>query len=656
MEPNRSHVNRAAFNHDGISKTVVEAAGRLHTLSLIGLVLLLGLIDYFTGTGISFSLLYLVPITLAAWFRGLRSGIILAVVGAAVWFASEYASKDFTYPFVPYWNAGMRLGVFLLMVLLLTKIRKYQQDLAAKTHSLTLEITERQRAEEALRESELLFRLITENVADLIMVIDTQGRRLYCNPACRLNGIDPANSDFFEEILCEDRERLRLVFQTTVDTGTGQWADYRVRAPDGTICYLESHWTVIRESGQEPGNVVVVSRNVTERRRSEKGYRDERQILEMIARGKPLPEILNTLAERVENWIENVSCSIHAAASPWTKPRGATPLKSSFAAPPPSLAGSPDETIDDPALAELCGHIRKESRAAVEFRPIVSTTGEALGVMAIRPRQEGLVNLKENHSFEKAAHIAAIAMERRRVEEALRQISKLVIDAQEAERSRVARELHDGVNQLLSSVAFRVEAIQAKLPGDGTLPEEAQRMKFLLNKAIQEVRKISNNLLPSELDALGLLAAVRGLCDEIMERTPLEIELSSHRLPERLEPELELTLFRIIQESLRNIEKHAQASRAAISLTVKGAFLHLRIHDNGCGFSNSGASADRPREGMGLVNIRERAAFAGGIAVVRSSAKAGTEITVRLPRRRRQEMNEEPNTTYETENQSSSCG
>jgi two-component system, NarL family, sensor kinase len=234
---------------------------------------------------------------------------------------------------------------------------------------------------------------------------------------------------------------------------------------------------------------------------------------------------------------------------------------------------------------------------------------------------------------DRITHIAAIAIERKRVEEALRHLSRLVIEAQEAERRRVARELHDGVNQLLSSVAFRVEAIQGKMAGvHEHLRDETQRAKVLLTKAIQEVRKISENLRPSELDALGLLPAVRSLCDELEERTGLEIELVSEGLPPRLSPELELTLFRILQESLANIEKHAGAHRVMISLRVSGSALDLNIRDDGQGFRRMASGrADSAREGMGLVNIRERSAFVGGTVAFRSANPGGTEVAVRIP-------------------------
>jgi PAS domain S-box-containing protein len=632
-------VSRATFKFQAAGWAVIGALRRLHTLSLVGLVVVVGLVDYLTSSEVSFSLFYLVPISIAAWFKGLRSGILVAISGAVAWFVSDNASATFTHWLIPYWNVGMRLGVFLLTVILFTELKRFHQDLADKTQSLTLEIAERQRAEEALRENELRFRLITENVADLIMVLDDHGRGLYCNPAARMNRSEASNPDFFNELVPEDAERVQAVLQRTLQTGLGQWADYRVRAHDGSVRYLESHWTVIRETGGKPASVVVVSRDVTERKRSEKGFRDERQILEMIALGKPLPEILQTLSRRVEEWVENLSCSIHIVPPAHlhkTEP-GSGPAEPSLIEAPADLSlplfpGLPGEPARNPAWVRLSRKLAKEGGRLAELRPIISTSGETLGVMAIHLRKEGATYFQENHFIEKAAHIAAMAIERKQVEEALRQISKLVIDAQEAERRRVARELHDGVNQLLSSVAFRIEGIETRLGSGGTLFEEAGRTKFLLTKAIQEVRKISENLLPSELDALGLLPAVRSLLEEIMERSALEIDLTSHRLPKRLAPELELTLFRIIQESLSNIEKHAHATRATVSLTVKDASLHLRIHDNGRGFLESlDIKSGRPRQGMGLVNIRERTAFAGGMAAVRSSPETGTEILVRLP-------------------------
>jgi PAS domain S-box-containing protein len=213
--------------------------------------------------------------------------------------------------------------------------------------------------------------------------------------------------------------------------------------------------------------------------------------------------------------------------------------------------------------------------------------------------------------------------ERRYAEEMLREMPKRIIDAQESERRRVARELHDSVNQILSSVKFKLEAIEGR---------EAAKAKHYLERAIQEVRRISRNLRPSELDDLGVVSAVRTMCNDFFERTGIEMELSFVRCPDHFVPELELTVYRIIQEALTNVEKHSGAKKLSVECTATGKQLHIRISDNGKGYHRGKVeAAGTKNSGMGLLNMRERAAYVGGSVSIESTPRKGTDIHVILP-------------------------
>jgi two-component system NarL family sensor kinase len=163
--------------------------------------------------------------------------------------------------------------------------------------------------------------------------------------------------------------------------------------------------------------------------------------------------------------------------------------------------------------------------------------------------------------------------------------------------------------------------------------EEFGKTRLLLDKAVKEVRRISENLRPSELDTLGLLAAARGLCEEFRERTRIDLQFQQTGFPVRLSPEVELTLFRIVQEALTNIERHAQATKVGVELAREDALVTLNIRDNGKGFP-AGPSPDGMRKGrMGLIGMRERVAFLGGRFLVDSTLDTGTGIAVRIPLR-----------------------
>jgi two-component system sensor histidine kinase UhpB len=221
---------------------------------------------------------------------------------------------------------------------------------------------------------------------------------------------------------------------------------------------------------------------------------------------------------------------------------------------------------------------------------------------------------------------------RKKAEETLRELPRLIREAQEAERRRVARELHDSVIQILSSVKFRFQSVEERLfEKDQTAWRDALKAKAHLEKAIHETRRISRNLRPSELDDLGLASAVRSLCAEFSERATIPVRLNISKLPAGLPADAELNLYRIIQEALGNIEKHARASRVSLDLERDASLLRIVIRDNGRGFDPQAPRRKSKPPGMGLVDMKERAAFFGGTYHLHSAPGAGTEILVEMP-------------------------
>jgi PAS domain S-box-containing protein len=223
--------------------------------------------------------------------------------------------------------------------------------------------------------------------------------------------------------------------------------------------------------------------------------------------------------------------------------------------------------------------------------------------------------------------------ERKRVGEELRQLPWRIIEAQETERLRVAREMHDGVNQVIASVKMRLRKVESQV---GTLNPAAReilaRCDNLLVQALEENRRIAHNLRPSDLDELGLAAACRNFCKEIQARTNLTVKCIIAPLGQRLPPAVELNLFRIVQEALTNVEKHAQARTIRLRLSFQGDSVVLRIQDDGRGFAPRRPRAGRGKwRGIGLTNMRERALSSGGTCEVLSTPKKGTTISVRIP-------------------------
>jgi PAS domain S-box-containing protein len=221
----------------------------------------------------------------------------------------------------------------------------------------------------------------------------------------------------------------------------------------------------------------------------------------------------------------------------------------------------------------------------------------------------------------------------RRSEELLRALTHRVVQAQEAERGRVALELHDTITQMLCAVLVRSQTLVDKLPARNRLAkEEARKLHQIIGKTVEEVERISRNLRPSVLNHLGLIAGLHDTSTDFANRTGVPVKMVCVELAGRLPADTELALYRILQETLKNVEKHAQASHVTVHLTQSGDFVQLTIHDDGIGFDPDHHPA-RPKGkgGFGLLGMRERATYMGGILKVKSTHRTGTEINIRIP-------------------------
>ena len=225
--------------------------------------------------------------------------------------------------------------------------------------------------------------------------------------------------------------------------------------------------------------------------------------------------------------------------------------------------------------------------------------------------------------------------ELKQAEERLQSLSRSIFTAQEHERHRIARDLHDSVNQLLSSIRFRIQSVEKSILqiDQPEVLKQIRMVKDLLERSIQEIRRISNNLMPFELEDLGLEVALCNICNEVMDRTDLEIEINFSGIYKRMPQDVELVLYRIVQEALNNVVKHAEATRVIVRLTRLKDSLKLRIKDNGKGFNcenNRNINIDR-HSGMGLLSMNERSALIKGNLAVESSLQNGTEVSVEIP-------------------------
>ncbi len=218
--------------------------------------------------------------------------------------------------------------------------------------------------------------------------------------------------------------------------------------------------------------------------------------------------------------------------------------------------------------------------------------------------------------------------------ESLRLFAVSMQRAQEEERSRIARELHDDLCQRLTGTKYQVEVLHDQLlPANKRMAKELDDVMGELDRSIAEVRRISFNLRPSVLDDFGLVAALRLLCTEFQRAhgIPATVEVADS-LGDDIGTDTEIALYRIAQEALHNIGKHAGASKVRILLTRGEAFLRLRVEDDGKGFEQEDVAKKRgPGHGLGLISMRERAELLGGVCEVTSAPGTGTAVMIAIP-------------------------
>jgi signal transduction histidine kinase len=215
----------------------------------------------------------------------------------------------------------------------------------------------------------------------------------------------------------------------------------------------------------------------------------------------------------------------------------------------------------------------------------------------------------------------------RQYQDRVRQMSSQVLTAQEEERKRIARELHDDTAQALTSVLVRLRLLERS--ADERLREGLTELRDLTGETLEGVRRMAIDLRPPMLDDLGLEAALQAHVEDFAHRWPVKAKFTSGRLG-RLSPDVELVLYRIVQEALSNVAKHAGASSVEARLTRRGSSLRLVIEDDGCGFDVEATKSSRG-SGLGLFGMEERLALIGGSVRVESVIGRGTRILVEAP-------------------------
>jgi PAS domain S-box-containing protein len=400
----------------------------------------------------------------------------------------------------------------------------------------------------------------------------------------------------------EDRERTLLFTARAIQERRNHELEYRMIAVDGRIVWLQEIVNVIVENGV-PTGLVGVSVDITARKLAE----DSAGLFRKLMDGSN--DAIEVLDPRNLQFLDvNAKACLDLG---YTRQEMLS-----------MTAYDINVTLDDSFRNHVDQRLREAGFVIVE---------------AQHRRKDGttfLVEMNIKHVHLGRGYIVAVVRditERKNTEENLSSFSRRLIEAHELERSRVAKELHDDLNQRMALLQIGLGQFEQDVPGlSPDARDQLRNIAQVATKVSSSLHTISQQLHPSRLEILGLVASIDALCKEVSDQHKLRIKFVHRAVPRQLPKDVTLCLFRITQEALQNIVQHSGSADATVELSAHEDRLELSISDSGAGFNLASAKL---ATGLGLISMQERLRLVGGHLSIESDPSHGTRIRVRIPRR-----------------------
>ena len=498
--------------------------------------------------------------------------------------------------------------------------------IATATENARLYEKERLAAQQ-LAISERNYRQLFENASDAIWVHDLEGNITAANEAAgklagysveELKGMNVRSFLSDGSLNLAGQIRRKLLEKEAVE----QPSEQRLFRKNDTEAVLRVSTSVVTEN-RKPIGFQHIARDITEQKRAE-------EMLAKIIDGSPVPTFAINKKHKVTHW--NIAIEVLTGIKRDEMVGTDKQWRAFYPEKKPVMA---DLIVDGVSADEIEARHQAKSKKSIliegayeaeDFSPSLGDDGKWLYVTAspIKDDKGGIIG---------AIETLLDITEQRRMQDSLRYYLSQITKAQEEERKRIARDLHDDTSQALYALSRQID----NFTRDNT-DLTADTVSFLkglcqhLNATLEGIRRFTHELRPPMLDDLGLLSAVRWQISDFGKQSGIEADLMITGAERRFSAEVELIISRIIQEALRNVEKHAQASKVDVNIEFGKGKTKVSICDNGKGFDLRANLADLPRGGkLGLAGMEERVRLLNGNLNIESKPGKGTRVTVELP-------------------------
>ncbi len=479
-----------------------------------------------------------------------------------------------------------------------------QAGVASGAVAVFSDVTARKRSDAALRQREQEFRALVEHTPDFVSRFDIDCRRIYANPALALALGIPVDSLLGarpseligmppEQALVYDAQ-VREVLASGVDASIG----IALRASETSTISYQVRLVAERDEQGQVVSVMAIGRDVTE----------------MMDTQRRLQALLENLPDMVARFDRQ-------GRYLYTNPA----LPKAFGIPFERFIGRTNQELGLDPAGLMCAALARTIEAA---RP------DLLEIPWVGPDGQRFFEVRHVPEMDVRGEVGSVlcivreVTERRRTEALVRDLGFRREAAREDERRYIARELHDELGQTLSALRLEISVLRMRGGVDGqSLALKASGMLALVDSVIQVQRNLVSSLRPAVLD-MGIGTALEWLVGELQEHSGIQCELCMTESMLELDSDQTVMVFRIVQESLTNVSRHAQASRVEVRLDRREDCYSLAIQDDGIGFD---PTATRSPKSFGLIGLSERAQMLGGQIDIRSSAEGGTRVAVKFP-------------------------